>query len=179
MNMTLGQKKIYGKCLTKYDILQHVSESSERVIFITNVRSVLQRIPQEKKKKDDHYSPSEIRPMMYETRLSCKAQPLSRAVYLKRHTEFSESREEPARSKAYRSWSCASRRSAKRGPAAPQPPDVMPEPLQWASADPLLTVWPSAAKGQEPFLLGWVLSPHPLPAWSRRPFQPSGIPPSQ
>lgn len=87
MNMSLGQKKIYRKCLTKYDILQHVTESSERVIFITNVCSVCKGFL---RKKTPHHSPNEICSMIYETHLSCKVQPLSRAMYLKRDTGFSE-----------------------------------------------------------------------------------------
>lgn len=34
-------------------------------------------------------------------------------------------------------------------------------------------VWPSAAEGQERFLLGWVLSSCPLQAWRRRPTFPA------
>lgn len=162
MNMSLGQKKINRKCLTKYDILQHVTESSERVIFITNVCSVCKGfLRKEKKKRGDHYSPNEICSMIYETHLSCEVQPLSRAVYLKKDAGFSERNQlhiipqpkmhmfqsktcqfwqahretEPASSKVRPTCSSSFRDAAKRGPAAPQAAEVLPEPLQRASAD--------------------------------------------
>lgn len=63
MNMSLGRKKIYRKCLTKYDILQHVTESFERLLFITNVCSVCKGFL--RKIRKINYSPKEICPMIY------------------------------------------------------------------------------------------------------------------
>lgn len=52
----------------------------------------------------------------------------------------------------------------------------MPEPLQWAALIVLLALWPSAAEGQEQFLLGVVRC---KPGGGDGPFQPGVIPPNQ
>lgn len=77
MNMSLGQKKIYRKCLTKCDILHHVTESSER-LYSLQTYAVFVKDSSGKKKKGDHYSPNEICSMIYETHLPSKVLPLSR-----------------------------------------------------------------------------------------------------
>lgn len=163
----------------------------------------LQRIPQEK--KGDHYSPNEICSMIYETHLSCKVQPLSRAVYLKRDTGFSERNQlhiipQPKMhtfnpklvsfGKDSAELSLPAARYVTRvavrsviqrneGQQLPKSPAGMPEPLQQQVLILLPRVWPSAVKGQELFLLGWVLSPGPLQAWRRRRTFPAWRDPTQ
>jgi len=188
MNMSLGQKKIYRKRLTKYDIIQHVTESSERVIFITNLCSVRKGFLREK--KIDHYSPNEIFSMIYETHVSRKVQPLSRAVCLKRDIGFGERNQshiipQPIMHMFNSKLVSFGKDSAKLSfPAAkyvtsvavhpvskgqlPHPLTLCPRPCSGQALILPWTVWPLAAEGQEQILLGGVLSPHPLPAWRSR-----------
>lgn len=50
MNMGLGQKKIYRKCLTKCDILHHVTASSER-FYSLQTYAVFAKDSSEKKRE--------------------------------------------------------------------------------------------------------------------------------
>lgn len=74
-----GEKKIYRKCLSKCDTLQHVTESSERVTFITNVRRGCKGFLGKKKKLKiikEHYFPTEMGSVIYATHFSCEVHSL-------------------------------------------------------------------------------------------------------
>ncbi|CAM5167464.1 unnamed protein product [Eretmochelys imbricata] len=76
------------KCLSNYDTLQHVTESSERFIFITDVCGICKGFF---RGKTEHYFPNEIHSMViYEAHLSlCKLWPLSEAAYPRAETGVS------------------------------------------------------------------------------------------